>query len=103
MNVGERIRELRKRYGLTASELGELLGVSQAQVSRYEKGQNEIPLSTLERFCTILGITLPEFFAEGAFVTPIPPHLRPLIDAARDLNREQVEALANMIVKLRAK
>lgn len=40
---GKEIRFLRKLMDLTQSELGKLLGVSDQQVARYEKGESEMP------------------------------------------------------------
>lgn len=38
--IGERIANLRKKKGLDQQVLGDLLGVTKQQVSRYEKGQS---------------------------------------------------------------
>ena len=38
MTMGDRIRVLRREYGMTQKELGELLGVKNAAVQKYEKG-----------------------------------------------------------------
>lgn len=36
--IGEFIRMIRIKKGLTGAELGKLIGVSQQQISRYERG-----------------------------------------------------------------
>ena len=38
MNMGERIKELRKSKGLTQEELGKLIGVQKSAILKYEKG-----------------------------------------------------------------
>ncbi|WP_371327751.1 helix-turn-helix domain-containing protein, partial [Morganella sp. HMSC11D09] len=38
--VGQNIRDLRHRNGLTTKMLARMLGVSQQQLSRYERGVN---------------------------------------------------------------
>lgn len=38
MNMGERIKQLRKQKGLTQEELGEFIGVKKAAIMKYEKG-----------------------------------------------------------------
>ncbi|MDR1329549.1 MAG: XRE family transcriptional regulator [Oscillospiraceae bacterium] len=48
MTLGERIRDLRKEKNLTQAELGEILGVQQSAIRKYEYGEINIPLSKLE-------------------------------------------------------
>ena len=50
---GERIRELRAEQGLTQQQLGELLGVSQFSVSKYEREALDLNTDTLIRLCGI--------------------------------------------------
>ena len=38
MTTGEKIRELRKRLGLTQEELGDMIGVKKAAINKYETG-----------------------------------------------------------------
>ena len=46
--IGERIREIRG-FKLTQAEFGKILGVGQAQLSKYEKGENALSLDLLFR------------------------------------------------------
>ena len=54
---GERIRELRAEQGLTQQQLGELLGVSQFSVSKYEREALDLNTDTLIRLCGIFGVS----------------------------------------------
>ena len=38
MNIGEKIKELRKARGWSQTELGERLGIQKSAVSKYERG-----------------------------------------------------------------
>lgn len=49
------LRKHRKRWGLTQSELGELLGVSKSVISRYESGR-PLPMEQLIACEIIFGI-----------------------------------------------
>lgn len=56
MTIGERIREERKSCGISMAELGQRIGVTAAAVSRYELGQRELTIDTIERIANALGI-----------------------------------------------
>lgn len=44
--INERIKEIRKKYGLTQAKFGERIGVKQNTVAQYEMGRN-IPLDSV--------------------------------------------------------
>ena len=54
--VGEAIRKARLAQKLTQEELGELIGVQRAQISKLEKGKSVITLATMSRVFKALGI-----------------------------------------------
>lgn len=45
--IGERMRMMRKKAGLSEEEVGKCLNVGKSTISRYEKGQLSIPAETL--------------------------------------------------------
>jgi len=45
--VGEMIRTARKERNLTQKELGELIGVKKAQISKLENGASNVTISTI--------------------------------------------------------
>jgi len=52
--VGKAIREIRKERNLTLEELGKLIGVQKAQISRLENNANNVTMDTLLRIFTAL-------------------------------------------------
>ena len=54
--IGEAIKKARLEQNLTQEELGEMIGVQRAQISRLEKGYN-ITIPTMGRVFRALGIT----------------------------------------------
>ena len=56
--LGERVRELRRRRGLTLEELAELSGVSRAMISKLERGEKNPTLVVAARLAEGLGVTL---------------------------------------------
>lgn len=47
MEYRYRIRDLRRRHGLTQQEIADLLKTSQTMYARYERGANEMPIKHL--------------------------------------------------------
>lgn len=47
----DRLRELREDRGLTQKEIAAVLGTTQQVYSRYEKGENEMPVRHVVALC----------------------------------------------------
>ena len=54
-HIGEAIRQARKEKNLTQTQLGELMGVQRAQVSKIESGKN-LNFSTIAKAFKAMGI-----------------------------------------------
>lgn len=58
MNMGERIKQLRKEKGLTQEELGKYIGVKKAAIMKYEKGYvKNMKRSSIETLSNLFGVT----------------------------------------------
>ena len=62
MDVGERIRFLRTKDGLSQNALAEKAGVAQTHLRRVELGAADITVGHLRLICDALGISLKDFF-----------------------------------------
>ena len=51
------IRELREDNDLTQSEVAKYLGTTQQVYSRYEKGENELPIRHLISLCKLYNVS----------------------------------------------
>lgn len=61
MNVGDRMKNIRKQRGMSADTLAELIGVSRSTVFRYEKGDIEkMPMDIVAKVAKALNVALPE-------------------------------------------
>ncbi len=60
----ERIKELRKRKGLSQAELAEAMGVHFAQVSRYERGETKPNAEAMTKLAQVLE-TSTDFLMNG--------------------------------------
>jgi len=47
--IGEAIKDIRKKKSMTQSELGELIGVKKAQISKLENNTTNVSIGTLMR------------------------------------------------------
>ena len=58
IEVGRRLREERRRRGLSQSEVSRSAGITQASLSNYETGKRELPLSTVLNLAAALDVSL---------------------------------------------
>lgn len=53
--MGQRIRQMRERRGMTQSALGDAVGVSEADVRRWEMAEAEMTAAQMKRIARALG------------------------------------------------
>lgn len=79
MNASDKIKMLRKRAGLTQTELGERLGVKKNAVSKWECGRVEdIPGSKIKAMAAIFGVAPSYLIDDDMQAIPIPKGFQPL-------------------------
>lgn len=61
MTIGEMIKDLRKKAGLTQNELGNKMNVSASHISQYECGQRNPSTNQLRKFAIALNVPFREF------------------------------------------
>lgn len=65
MTTGEKIRDLRKKYGMSQEELAAVLGLSRQAVSRWET-ENALPeTQALLKLCELFHVTADDLLREG--------------------------------------
>ena len=64
LDIGLEVKILRERIKMSAKDLAELIGLSQSQMSRLEKGQRRIDTKVLSRIAEALGVE-PSYFFRG--------------------------------------
>lgn len=60
--TGDKVRELRKSNNLTTGQLADIIGVSQQQVSRYERGENKIDINLIYILSVFFDCSVEYFF-----------------------------------------
>ncbi|MBO6837146.1 MAG: helix-turn-helix transcriptional regulator [Alphaproteobacteria bacterium] len=101
--VGNRVRELRTRAGLSQTDLGLKLGVSFQQVQKYEKGVNRMGASRLIQICEALKVTVNDIFDGIASVTDATDKTLADPEAmriARDIQRIENESMRTAVKQL---
>jgi len=56
----ERLRDLREDHDLTQAQVAQYLGTTQQVYSRYEKGENELPIRHLIALCRLYKVSADE-------------------------------------------
>lgn len=95
MNIGERLRLLRKQSGLSGKALAEKAKLVPSQVNKIEHGTANPSIDALERMCDVLGITLGEFFATEQ--NDLDPELRQFLQSAQKLTPVERQKLMELI------
>lgn len=97
MNIGQRLRRLRKARDLTLEELARATDLSQPFISQIERDIKTPSLGTLSRICEALSISLAEFFSVD-FV--LQPDVERLVAVAQRLTPQQRDLLLNFLEQL---
>ncbi|HEM8292667.1 MULTISPECIES: helix-turn-helix domain-containing protein [Providencia] len=63
-NIGEKIKKIRSKYKISGLDLANVLGVSQQQLSKYEKGLVDIPTSKLMLISIYFNVDVNYFFTK---------------------------------------
>lgn len=58
MPTGTKIKEIRKQKGLTQKQLGDLCGIADSNIRKYENGKQNPKIETLQKIADALGCSL---------------------------------------------
>lgn len=64
MNIGAKIKEYRKKAGLTQQQLAEKIGKKEVTIRKYENSSREPKLSVIQEICAALNIPVDTFGEE---------------------------------------
>jgi transcriptional regulator with XRE-family HTH domain len=97
LQLGNKIREIRKKRGLTQEELAWKSGISLNFMGQIERGHKKPSIKTLKKISEILGIPPAAFFEEIKYV---PPKEDLLVEKIKSLLKEGSEADKKLIYKI---
>lgn len=119
MTHGERVRDLRKHFGLTLEQFGKNLGVGKTAISKIEKNERGLTEQMVVAICREYGVSEKWLRdGEGEMFVPVtrsekiarfagelmkdetPEFRRQIVEILADLNDEQWDALADFAEKL---
>jgi transcriptional regulator with XRE-family HTH domain len=63
--LGTRLRQLRKKNGLTQAQLACQIGIRQPDLSRMEKGEYRVSLDNLIKILGVFDVQISEFFSDA--------------------------------------
>lgn len=69
MNFGDKIKEIRKKKGISQRQLGEKMGIKQQTVAQYEKAVEQPKLATVRKLAEALNVTLSELVVDWTTFT----------------------------------
>ena len=72
VSLGARIAQIRHERGLTQEQVAEQAGIDPQTVQRAEVGRSALSLARLRVIAGVLGVTMPELFAEVGTAIPAP-------------------------------
>ncbi len=92
MNLGERIRKLRKRLGLTQKEFaGRVVGkVDYTYIGRMERGEQYPSLKMLEKIGKAFGVPLSYFFQDNSILNSLNLLPGEIKDLLKDRKRQDL-------------
>lgn len=98
MDIGRKIKNLRKKMGLTLQELSERSGVSPGYISMLERGFKKSPtLEVLKKLAKGLGVSLSELIGEELVSLEADERTKLLLRAADELSKLDLESLENLL------
>ena len=70
MNTGQKIRDLRKKHGITQKALADKLGTSPQNLAQYESGKRHPKIETLQKIADALDIPVSDIIGTGFLNIP---------------------------------
>lgn len=60
MSIGENVRSMRKRAGLTEKQLGDKVGITESMVSQIERGRKPLSMPVAIEMSTVFNCSIAE-------------------------------------------
>lgn len=90
MSIGEKIKKLRQEKDVSQAELGEIVGVHEKHISRYERGISQPSAEILRKMADFFGVSI-DFLVSEDNITFDNPKDNELLDYFEEANRLEEE------------
>ncbi|MFB9274079.1 helix-turn-helix domain-containing protein [Cohnella cellulosilytica] len=94
--IGNRIRKAREEKGITQETLAESLDVSNAYISKIERGRTPVNLNNLDKICAVLE-TSADYILRGANTSGTDYMRNEIIDMLEGCPPEKIKLIAQII------
>jgi transcriptional regulator with XRE-family HTH domain len=64
MKIGEKIKKLRQDKNLSQADLGQIIGVHEKHISRYERGISQLSVENLRKMAEVFGVSVDYLIGE---------------------------------------
>jgi transcriptional regulator with XRE-family HTH domain len=109
-----KLRQIRKKCGLTMKELGERVGVAESTISQYETGKRQPDYETLLKIADYFGVSVDEILGKQRetedqeleeYLEQLKnrPEMKMLFKLAANATKEDVEQAVRIIEAIRKK
>lgn len=68
--LGTRVKELRQAHQMTQTQFGDAIDIAYYQISRYERGKDELSIYIAMRICNTFNIAIEDFLHDLNMETP---------------------------------
>lgn len=90
--IGKKIKDFRKRNGLSQEGLAELIGLSFQQVQKYESGVNRLNTDKLQAIANVLSVPVASFFEDQPIeALPFSEQERKLLESFRSIKDSNIK------------
>lgn len=104
MNMGKRIREARKKKGLTQQQLADAIGVAKSTVTGYEKGNSNPSLDLVAKMIAVLSVDANYFFQdEGDFQAKVSYEELQFLEDLRSLPQKDRDVVYSIVKNFKDK
>lgn len=91
----DKLRELRKKSNLSTRELGEKLSVTKATISRYETGEREPSLETIEKIAILFNLETADLIKNDTNLTE-----KYMLTLRKEILKEYASGISAKLMKL---